>query len=209
MHDPDVVVFDIHAPIPRLAPKWYKKLPRTGIRRVRGTGPGNLGKPIYPWYRPQGYNVTIIDNSVKLLELATVWHHEPGGKDSGQVCGHLPSGSDITWPNIRWAWQHRDHIRIQWQLGRSFWRWYVQRCDECGHRFRRKEARFGTGWNSGAVMHHACSSVRHLRGQRDDALNVAMGIADSNAEFRVRYLLEGVADKLATESIKKALDGER
>ena len=208
MHDPDVVVFDLHAPIPYLARKWCKNLPRTGIRRRRRTNSENLGEPVYPWYRPEGYDVTVIDNSVKLLELATVWHSEPGGADSGQVCGRLPSGSDFTWAKLRWSWAHREHIRIQWQLGRSWWRWYVQRCDDYGQRFRRREARFGTGWDSGKVMHHACSSVRHLRRQRDDALNVAMGIADSNAQFRVRYLLEGVADKFATESIKKALDGQ-
>ncbi len=205
MHDPEVIVFDIHAPIPKLTQKWNNTLPRTGIRRRKRTNRENLSEPVYPWYRPEGYDVTVIDNSVKMLELATVWHVEPDGRDSGSVCGRLPSGSDFTWRNVRWAWDHREPLRIQWQLGRSYWRWFTQRCAECGHRFRRKEARFGVGWDSPEVMHHACYSLRTLRGQRDDALNVAMGIADSNAEFRVRYLLEGVADKFSTEAIKKAL----
>lgn len=205
MHDPKVVVFDLHAPIPRLTRKWFTNLPSNGIRRRRRTNPENLGEPVYPWYRPQGYDVTILDNSVKMLELATVWHDEPGGADSGRICGRLPSGSNLTWANIQWAWRHRTHLDVQWTLGMTYWRWLTQRCADCGRRFGRREARIGAGWGSQEVLHDPCWNVRHLRGQRDDALNVAMGIADSDAEFRVRYLLEGVHDRFATESIKREL----
>ena len=205
MHDPLVVVLDIHAPIPTMRSNWAKNDPRNGVKLRRITGPNRTGEPVFTRWRPRAWSVHLVGNQVKMLKVATLWHDEPNGADSGEVCGRLPSGSGLTAKNIVWAFRHRAHCHFRWHPGQTTWLWLTQRCEHCGRRFGRREARIGTGWGSPGCVHSPCSSVRRLRSQRDDALNVALGIADTAAAFRVRYLIEGTHDALMTASIKEQL----
>ena len=65
MHDPMVVVFDVHAPVP--VPSWsFKDAPRWGVRRRRFTGPpeDGGGRPIDPWWRPRAWQVFILGKRI-------------------------------------------------------------------------------------------------------------------------------------------------
>lgn len=122
----------------------------------------------------------------------TVWHHEPDGKDSGQVCKGMYS-SDLSVHNLLWAWRHRDHVRLQWSwLGTRVRRWIIDRCGECGRRFLWKDARFG--YMSGTEHYHGvCMDLRHVRGELDDLTGYVRNEADNNARWRVEYRLEKIA----------------
>jgi hypothetical protein len=205
MHDPSVVVCDLHVPIPRLAGQGHNNRPRNGIRRRRYTGGEAKGEPIYAWWRPAAWHVYFVGNRVKLVKLGTIWHDEPGGADSGSVCGCLPDGSTLSRRNLHWAWRHRKHCRFRLSLGMRTWRWLTQRCEGCGRRFGRKEARFGTGWESKGVMHEPCRTLRHIRAQHKDALEVAMGIANHTTRWRVERLIKDVREKFDTAVIEEAL----
>jgi hypothetical protein len=68
--------------------------------------------------------------------VVTVWHVEPGGRDSGTVCKHstreqLPDGSWTATPRSAWKW-HVHHWKIQVRPLQAFRRWLLTRCAWCG-----------------------------------------------------------------------------
>jgi hypothetical protein len=74
--------------------------------------------------------------------LITVWHREPGGHDSGEVCPHyrktrLPDG---TWKaTILHGWQfHVHHWKVQVHPAQALRRWLLTRCAGCGGPSRRR-----------------------------------------------------------------------
>jgi len=113
VHDPDTVVYDLSLPIPRLAYRVPGK--RWAVRVRRRTNRENFGQRVESWYWPRGYDVRAFGRQVRLIRFATVWHHEPGGEDSGEACGWQPSGSTLTLANAAWSWRHRDHVTVAWQ----------------------------------------------------------------------------------------------
>ena len=66
-------------------------------------------------------------------------------------------------------------------------RWLTDRCEDCGRRFRWKEARFGTGWDAPGVLHDRCHQIRTREGQIIDLVRYVRGIADETNQWRVRH----------------------
>lgn len=193
MNDPDVVVFDIPVPIPHKL--WPSKTARWSLKRRRYTGDGpRAGTPIYPRWRPRGWDAAVPGRRIGWWTPITVWHNEPGGADSGHVCKGM-GGSDLTLHNVRWAWAHRAHLHIQvipWQRFRA---WRTDRCDECGKPFRWKnDGRIGT-WGGDKVWHFKCDALVHTRRQLDDLTAVARFEADENTRRRVEYRLRHLEEQ--------------
>lgn len=142
MHDPMVVAWKVPLPIPKRE-RWrdaHYEGRRWGFTRRRRTNPENLGEPVYPWWRPKGWTFAVAGRVVGWRCLATIWHVEPGGHDSGEVCKHGHRWQDETgkwhWKPLRaWRWH--------------FWHWHIQipflqgvrarlfdRCTLCGRKGR-------------------------------------------------------------------------
>lgn len=174
MHDPMVVAWEIHLPIPHFRWKQYRSGPRNQFTRRRRTNDENRGEPVYPWWRPCGYNVTVLGRQVKMRDLVTIWHVEPGGRDSGEVCKHYVrwQDEDGTWHHrmIRsWRW-HVRHWSVQIHPWGRFCRWAFTRCAWCGGRSTNRDPvncshhwegpRKKHWWQSEPELFHAdCSSV--------------------------------------------------
>lgn len=121
----------------------------------------------------------------RLIRL-DVWHCEPGGHDSGDICGHPPNRG---LGRLVWTVRHAGHLRLRWWPYFKVKRWIVDRCDGCGKRFRfRRDARHSYQ-SSDKVWHEVCMSLRHVRSQLDDFIAYARGEGDSNARWRVEYRL--------------------
>lgn len=179
MHDPLVVAFEIKVPIPRvyLSRKHYQegRGPSfdTGITRRRRTNAENLGEPVYPWWRPTGYEVNAFDRSWKWRSVFTVWHREPGGRDSGDVCPHYVRWTDSNGRRQfrslhAWRW-HVHHWKIQWHQGQQLRRKALTRCEWCRGRSRKGDPinvshqwdrKIGPWWRGErGLFHHDCSSI--------------------------------------------------
>jgi hypothetical protein len=121
-----------------------------------------------------------------------VWHDEPDGRDSGTVCKGM-SGTDLSWHNIRWAWQHRQHLHYRvWPYLRVK-RWLLDRCGECDRRFLWRDARFGY-MNGDATYHDKCMTLRNVRGQLDDITRYVQAEAGHTTRWRVEYRLKNLAE---------------
>jgi hypothetical protein len=76
--------------------------------------------------------------------VITVWHREPGGHDSGEVCKHYirRQNGDGTWrTEIRNGWRfHIHHWKIQCHPLQDARRRLLTRCTWCGGRHRRCDA---------------------------------------------------------------------
>lgn len=163
MHDPMTVAHEVVLPIPVRRWRGNRTDPRWGVRRMRRTNPENLGEPVSPWWRPTGWRIFATGHRLGLYRAATIWHVEPGGRDSGEVCGHWVRGDrrefllDRPWlirlnPTLRlipgdrtrkgeaaivstaWKW-HVHHWQMQVHLEQKVRRFLLERCEECGRRF--------------------------------------------------------------------------
>lgn len=178
MHDPMVVVFDLHAPIP-VRERWLGRDDTRwtlGRRTYTGGGPEYEGKPIDPWWRPKAWRPRIAGRAYRWWHIVTVWHVEPEGRDSGTKCKGMGS-SDLTWHNVRWAWKHRHHLSISVIPYRRVRSWLFDRCDECGHRFFWKQSRHSY-MSSDNVWHEHCMGYRTWRGKARERLEVLDLVAD-------------------------------
>lgn len=161
MHDPMVLVFTLHLPIPQRKWKVREREP-VGFRltRLRYTGGKSEDEPLHPAWRPAAYSLVVCNWRIRMMELVDVWHDEPGGEDSGTVCEGM-GGSELTWHNVKWALRHREHLTLRWQTPlKTLHRWWTQHCADCGQRFGMHEARYGAGWDSSETLHNACLQVR-------------------------------------------------
>ena len=120
-----------------------------------------------------------------------VWHDEPGGHDSGEVCGHLPMRLGA---RLIWTIRHARHLHFRFWPYLNVRRWVKDRCDGCGRRFLWKDARHSYQ-STDRVWHSECMSLRHVRGQLDDITGYLQGTADGNARWRVEYRLKGLSEK--------------
>lgn len=106
--------------------------------------------------------------------LVTVWHREPGGRDSGTVCKHHARHRDATgkWrvKVLRgWRW-HVWHWRLQIHPWQHFRRWAFTRCTWCGGRSRKGDpvnnshqwdGPRGPWWRGERGLYHLdCSSIQ-------------------------------------------------
>jgi hypothetical protein len=195
MHDPLVVAWEIPAPIPRR--EKYRDArpgqPRWTLGRRRRTNPENLGEPIYGWYRPHGWEPKIAGRAFGLYRLATIWHVEPGGHDSGEVCKHWVDGKRTN----AWRW-HVRHWKIQVIPYQRVHRWICSRCGECGRRFFWKDSRHGY-MSSDTVYHDKCMTLRHVQGQLDDATKVLTFTASDTERWRVESRLKHLEEKAPSD----------
>ena len=155
MHDPMVVAFEIRRPWPR----------RERSRR----------KPTKRW-EFSGAFWTLAGRRFYWPAVVVVWHKEPGGRGSGEVCKHYrrwqvePGGKWETKILHGWKW-HVHHWHVQVPPVQGFRRWLLTRCAWCGGRQRRRDAvnvshqwdGSPSPWWRGEVglFHHDCSSVAH------------------------------------------------
>ena len=139
------------------------------------------------------------DPSVLLFDVHLVrldiWHDEPGGHDTGEVCGNPPMRLGA---RIGWAIRHVRHLHYRWWPYLKVRRWLVDRCADCGRRFRWKDSRHGYQ-SSDKVWHDVCMSLRHVRSQLDDMTAYLRAEADSDARWRVEYRLDQLARVPDTE----------
>lgn len=176
MHDPMVVAMEVHVPIPRRT-RWRDARPgqpRWTVGRRRRTNEENLGEPVYPWWRPTGWSPLVAGRSFAWTLLLTVWHVEPNGHDSGEVCKHYHRWQDETgaWhskPLRAWRW-HVHHWRIQVPPLQQICRRLFQRCAQCGGKSTKTQPvnvshqwdapRSKRWWKSRPGLYHSgCSSV--------------------------------------------------
>lgn len=199
MHDPMTVAHDVVLPIPTRK-RWRDASVhdprRWTLGRSRRTNPENLGEPTYPWWRPTGWSIRFAGRGFGLYKFATIWHVEPGGRDSGEACRHYVRSADPEPSRMRvrlspflkehprrdtpddpaagrgwiedraWKW-HIRHWRIQVHPWQHFRNRFV-RCEECRRRMNRA-TRIGTGWDAPGVTHMECNELRHARGLIKDA----------------------------------------
>lgn len=121
MHDPMVVAHDVCLPIP--VRQWPSRQ-RWGIKRMRRSNEENLGEPVYPWWRPKGWEVSVAGTRIGLYRLATIWHNEPRGADALSICKH--GGG--------WRW-HVHHWSVQVHPWQAIRRWVFDRCRVCHRGF--------------------------------------------------------------------------
>jgi hypothetical protein len=117
-----------------------------------------------------------------------IWHHEPGGADSGTICGLPPAR---TAGRISWAIQHAHHLTITVVTYRKVRRWIVDRCAHCGERFRWHDSR-NSYQGSDQVWHQVCMSLRTTLGHLDDLTAHVRGIADDNTRWRAEYRIKNI-----------------
>jgi hypothetical protein len=195
VHDPMVVAFEIPNPWPKRQ-RWREKVDakrygRWGLYRQRRTNAANLGEPVYRWWRPKGWTLRLAGRNYGMRHLVTVWHVEPGGRDSGTVCRHHIRGD--TWRAMpRWRARLDPFIKPlddgRWAADRSWkwhvWHWHLQihplqdlrarlfdRCALCGRRGRPNISHQwdgpGIGWRKWrsrpGLYHRECSALGHLR----------------------------------------------
>lgn len=174
MHDPMTVAHEIPSPLPHRE-RWHERTgKRWGFDVARMTGPG-AGRRVYRWWRPKGYTLRLGGRAYGLGRLATIWHVEPKGHDSGDVCRHYirstdpqpsalrvrlspflkarpgdPSSAGATKPwisNTAWRW-HVHHWRIQVHVLGRLRRFLLERCQECGRRYPWGYSPVSHGWDS-------------------------------------------------------------
>lgn len=183
MHDPMVVAFVIRRPWPQLT-TWGARGRRWHLATRFRPAPGSpveaealaTGRDPFPWWRPRSWRLepVVAGRALRFPALITVWHREPGGKDSGEVCRHyrrdrLPDGSYRTRILHGWRW-HVHHFRVQIHALQALRRWALTRCTWCGGRHRKGDPvnvrngnRQPVPWWRGerGLYHHDCSSVEH------------------------------------------------
>lgn len=123
--------------------------------------------------------------------FVTVWHREPGGRDSGTVCPYAPHKPSLH--SVLWLMHHWRHLWIQ-ILPVEKCRHYFERCADCNQRMLRS-TRIGTSWDAPGVVHSWCHALRRVQGQCDDMTACLLGIADWNQQWRVEYRLKSLKAK--------------
>ncbi|MGI8333463.1 hypothetical protein ACRYCC_26220 [Actinomadura scrupuli] len=153
MHDPLVVAFEIRRPWPQRS-------------RDRDGRPERwrIGKSAF-W--------TLAGRSFYFPSLITVWHREPGGRDSGEVCKHHSRYQDA---DGKWQWKfhhgwrfHVHHWKIQISPLQRLRRRLLTRCAWCGGRSTKGDAvnvshqwdgPRGRWWQGEpGLYHHDCSAI--------------------------------------------------
>lgn len=166
MHDPMVVAHNVVLPIPRRKWRAAKSEPRWTFHRRRRTNTENLGEPVYRWWRPDGYELIVAGWVIGLYKLATIWHVEPKGRDSGEVCKHWANGK----PLRRWKW-HVHHWSVQIHLLQGVRARLFDRCALCGRKGRPNVSHQwdgpGVGWRKWrsrpGLYHSQCSALGSLQ----------------------------------------------
>lgn len=186
MHDPMVVAFEFPRPWPS---RDRASDARPGQRRWQarhyhdcasyGCEQEHAGQRFFPWWRPGSYRSTwrIAGRGWYWPALVTVWHVEPGGRDSGDVCRHYvrtrqPDGTYTSRTTSAWRW-HVHHWRITVPALQAARRRLLTRCTWCGGRSRPRDVvnvshqwdgERGPWWRGERGLYHVdCSEYEHAR----------------------------------------------
>ena len=160
MHDPLVVAFEIRRPWPK----------RARYQDAKPVPEGKRPKPRWDLSLPF---FTVFGKGWYFPSLITIWHNEPGGRDSGEVCKHHHRARDA---NGDWQWVfhkawrfHVHHWKIQVHPLQHLRRWLLTRCEWCGGPSRNGDpvnvshqwgSERGPWWRGArGVFHMDCSSV--------------------------------------------------
>jgi hypothetical protein len=160
MHDPLVVAFEIRRPWPRrershdsirphtnrVFPRWRFKLHHDCAACDEQERAEHAGKRYFPWWKPASWTPfwTIAGCGYYWSPLITIWHREPRGHDSGEVCKHY-----IRWQDENGKWQskilhgwrfHVHHWKIQVSPLQELRRRLLTRCAWCGGRSRKRDS---------------------------------------------------------------------
>jgi hypothetical protein len=161
MHDPLTVAFDIVRPWPqRDGMRPHPGDPRWQIRhRHKHHYPycadNHCTGVAFPWWKPRSYARfwTLAGRRFYWPALVTVWHREPRGRDSGEVCKHYRRVFDEdtrkwrTKPVNRWRW-HVHHWKIQVPPLQHLRRQLLTRCSWCGGKSRKGDlVNFSSSWD--------------------------------------------------------------
>jgi hypothetical protein len=152
MHDPLVVAFEIRRP-------WPKR---------QTYCPPSDGR--FAWMPPF---FTVFGRRYWFPPVVTIWHREPGGHDSGEICKHYrrTRQPDGTWrTKILHGWRfHLNHWRVQIGPLQALRRRLLTRCAWCGGREHRHDAiNISHSWDGPrgrwwrgepGVYHHDCSLI--------------------------------------------------
>jgi len=188
VHEPMTVAFDIRRPWPSRSrshdanrpghptagPRWRFKHHHECDDDCRAE---HAGQKFFPWWNPRSWTPfwVIAGYGFYFPSLITVWHVEPGGRDSGEVCRHynrvqLPDGTWETKFIGRWRW-HVHHWHIQIPPLQELRRRLLTRCEWCGGRSTRRDRvnvshqwdRKRQPWWRGerGLFHRDCSMVEH------------------------------------------------
>lgn len=113
-----------------------------------------------PW--PKRYRYALAARRFYFPPVVTVWHREPGGRDSGTVCR-------------RWWRIHAHHWRVQIPALQMLRRRLLTRCAWCGGRSRKGDAvNVSHSWDGPrskwwrgelGLFHGDCSAVKGARSQ--------------------------------------------
>lgn len=141
MHDPLFVAFELRRPWPS-----RYRMPKTS------------GQPRWKWDRrhrsfwSRSCFMTLAGRDFYFPSLLTVWHREPGDRDSGEDCGY-PHGLQLL--------RHLDHLQLQIHPWQRFRRWAFTRCAWCGGPSRKADTinLRPAGQGERGLVHHDCSSV--------------------------------------------------
>lgn len=188
MHDPLVVAFTIRRPWPSRS-KIHDTRPdgkgsargRRWAWRIRHThwGEGESGcgtqcrastRDPFPWWKPSSYSpfMTLAGRGFYWPDVITVWHREPGGADSGEVCKHYDRATRKVTRGWRW---HVWHWQVQVSPLQQLHRRVFGRCGWCGGRStKRHPVNVSHQWDGPrrrlfridrSAFHMDCSSVEH------------------------------------------------
>lgn len=125
---------------------------------IRRPWPERVNWPHRRWYWPA---------------IITVWHREPWGYDSGEVCKHYTrhQGADGVWrTRMRNRWRfHIHHWHIQVHPLQALRRWALTRCAWCGGRqIKNDPIDISHSWDGPrghwwrgepGLYHHDCSTI--------------------------------------------------
>src|SRR5262245_26678620 len=134
------------------------------------------------------HDPSVLAAEIKWLKL-DIWHDEPGGHDSGAICGYPPNDIKV----IPWLVRHGRHLHVRWWWYLKPKRWITDRCADCGRRFFWRDARFGYQ-SSDKKYHEVCMTLRHVRADLDDLTKYVQMDADNNAQFRVERRLDVLSE---------------
>jgi hypothetical protein len=153
MHDPMTVAFEIRSPWPKPAVWMTEQAAKTGVR-----------------WRAGGAFWVLAGRGLYFPSLVTVWHREPGSRDSLTVCGQHVQRSDGTWRRTRGWRLHVHHWRIQIRPLQALRRRLLTRCTWCGGRsVKGDQVNVSHQWNRSrghwwrgerGLFHMDCSAIQ-------------------------------------------------
>lgn len=168
MHDPSFLALSVHSPIPKRKRWGPPPAARWSLGRSTRTNDENLGEPTYPWWQLHGYSPVLAGCPFTFSRvIVNVWHEEPGGRDSGEVCGY-PHGLRLL--------GHLGHLRVRIPVLLEMRRRLLTRCSWCGGRsgkgrdcvnVRHSWQATPSRWWQGApgLFHSDCSGVQRAYAQ--------------------------------------------